>query len=91
MDNLEEVIRKLERDFPLLPYVAASMKFSTVRRMQAEKAQGIPLTRRTGFVISVEHGKPARDLSEEQWEELYAGLAAELQRDYPQLYGQLFP
>lgn len=60
-------------------------------RSRAKKAQGIPLARRTGFVISVELGKPTHDLTEEQWEELYAGLAAELRRDYPQLYGQLFP
>jgi hypothetical protein len=91
MDDIEELVRSLEERFPLVPHTGAGRLFSTVRRMKAEKEMGIPVSRRTGFVISVNRGKPANELDESQWDEFFSELCGQLKRDYPELYQQVFP
>jgi hypothetical protein len=59
--------------------------------MKAEKEMGIPIDRRTGFAISVETGKSANQMTEQEWETFYKGLCAELRQEFPDLYNQIFP
>jgi len=91
MDELEKLVRSLDKKYPLVPHTGAGRLFSTVRRMKAEKELGIPIAYRTGFAISVEKRKPANQLEEPEWEEFYAALCGQLKRDYPELYKQVFP
>jgi hypothetical protein len=91
MDDIEKLVRMLEKEFPLTPHTNAGRLFTTVRRMKAEKEHGLPINRRTGFAISVKKGKAAKELNESEWEEFYSSLCAQLKRDYPELYEQLFP
>ena len=89
MDEIEELVRSLEEEYPLVPHTGAGRLFSTVRRMKAEKELGIPISRRTGFAVCVKEGKPANELKETEWEEFYSTLCSELKRDYPELHKQL--
>ncbi len=63
---------------------------STVRRMKAEREQGIPIGRRTGFAVSVETGESASEMNEVAWESFYSGLCDELKRRYPSLFSNIF-
>ena len=90
MDDIDEVIRSLEQQYPIVPHTNAGRLFSTVRRMKAEKKLGLPIIRRTGFAISVKEGKPSSELSESAWESFYSGLCKELKERYPDLHEQLF-
>ena len=58
--------------------------------MQVEKKMGIPIDLRTGFVISVETGKAANEMTEDEWEEFYNSLSERLRDDYPDFYKRLF-
>jgi hypothetical protein len=91
MNDIDELLRSLDKEFPLVPHTGAGRLLSTVRRMKAEKELGVPINRRTGFAISVKKGKPANELQECKWEEFYLSLCDQLKRDYPDLYKQLFP
>ena len=91
MTDIEKTLRMLDEKFPLVPHTGAGRLCSTVRRMKAEKEHGLPINRRTGFAISVKKGKAAKELNESEWEEFYSSLCAQLKRDYPELYEQLFP
>jgi hypothetical protein len=90
MDDIEEVVRSLEEKYPIAPHTNAGRLFSTIRRMNAEKEVGLPVSRRTGFAISVKDGKPASELDETAWESFYSGLCKELKERYPDLHEQLF-
>ena len=59
--------------------------------MKAEKERGIPIERRTGFVVSVETGKAANQMTEGEWESFYGRLCEELKREYPDIYAGIFP
>ena len=90
MDDIEDLVRSLDERLPLVSHTGAGRLFSTVRRMKAGKQLGIPISRRTGFAISVEKGKPANELEAFAWEEFYVALCGQLKRDYPELYELLF-
>ena len=53
MADIEDLMRSLDQDCPLIPHTNAGRLFSAVRRMSAEKRLGIPIACRTAFVISV--------------------------------------
>ena len=90
MSDIEELLRSLEEKYPLVPHTGAGQLYSAVRRMRAEKECGIPISRRTGFAVSVEHGKPANELDESDWEDFYESLCDQLKERYPDLHTQLF-
>jgi hypothetical protein len=50
--TIKDQLEKLAKECPLILHTDVARTFSTVRRMKAEKAMGIPIYRRTGFVIS---------------------------------------
>ena len=83
-DQLEILVRNI----PLVLYTDASRTFSTVRRMKAEKTMGLPINLRTGFAISVETGKAANAMTEDEWEKFYFDLSERLNGDYPGLYAR---
>ena len=58
--------------------------------MKTEKAMGLPINLRSGCAISVETGKAADEMTEDEWEEFYYALSERLNRDYPHLYEGLF-
>ena len=88
MDDLSIKRKQIVERFPIIPFTGSSSLFSTVRRMRAEQAWGIPLQYRTGFAISTEHGVAANELPETQWEQFYRSLCDELEQRYPDLYRQ---
>lgn len=88
--SIEEKLKKIEQEYPLVPHTGAGRLFSMVRRMKAEKEMGIPINRRSGFVISTESGKNSNTMTDKEWEKFYEGLCEQLKRDYPELYSKLF-
>ncbi|MGH7134205.1 MAG: hypothetical protein ACREHD_00610 [Pirellulales bacterium] len=58
--------------------------------MKMEQELAVPIARRTALVVSVEAGKPANELDECEWDELYRSLSADLERRYPELHAPLF-
>jgi hypothetical protein len=86
---LEDQLEMLDKEYPLVLHTDAGRTFSTVRRMKIEKAMGLPINLRTGFAISVETGKAANEMNEDEWEEFYYALSERLNRDYPHLYESL--
>ena len=58
--------------------------------MKAEKEAGIPISCRTGAVISVESQRPANRLHSMQCEELFESMCNELARDYPEIHQKIF-
>jgi hypothetical protein len=88
--SLEERLAKLDREYPLVPHTNIGRLSSTVRRMKAERELGIPISHRTGFAISARTGKPANETTEEEWEVFYKALCAQLKRDYPEKYADVF-
>jgi len=89
-ENKEEILTKLNKEFPLARHTGIGMLFTTVRRMKAEKELDIPLTWRTGFAISVESGKRGYEMNEEEWNKFYHDLCENLKRDYPDMYNRVF-
>jgi hypothetical protein len=89
--SLEERLAKLDKDYPLVSHTNAGRLSSSVRRMNAEKEMDIPVNLRSGFVISVQTGKAANEMTESQWEAFYGQLCEQLRRDYPDLYHAIFP
>lgn len=89
--NVDEQVAELDKEFPLVMHTNAGRTSSTVRRMKAEKERNIPIDRRTGFVRSVETGKAASEMTEDEWESFYERLCAELRREYPDIYASIFP
>jgi hypothetical protein len=87
---LEDQLVMLDKEFPLVLHTDAGRTFSTVRRMTMEKTMALPIKLRTGFAISVETGKAANEMTEDEWEEFYFALSEQLNRDYPHLYKSLF-
>lgn len=90
MSDIDDIVRSLDEQAPLLFYTGASMTYSSVRRMKAEKDLALPLGRRTGRIIAVKSGKRANQLTEDEWEELYLALCGRLKRSWPDLYERLF-
>lgn len=88
--TLEDKLRKLTKEYPLVPHTDAGRSFSTVRRMRAEREMDLPINLRTGFAISVKTGKAANAMTEGEWEEFYNALSERLKTDYPELYRRLF-
>ena len=88
--TLEIQLELLDKEYPLVPHTDAGRTFSTVRRMKTERTIGLPINLRTGFAISVETGKAANAMTEDEWEEFYYALSERLNRDYPHLYRSLF-
>ena len=89
--TLEERLAQIQRDYPLQGYTGASCLITSIRRMRAERQQQIPIHLRTGFPVSVEFGKAANQLNEEQWESFYESLCAKLKRKYPEACRSDFP
>jgi hypothetical protein len=87
---LKDQLEMLDKEYPLVMHTDAGRTFSTVRRMKAEKAMGLPIDLRTGCAISVKTGKAADEMTEDEWEEFYYALSEQLNRDYPDLYKSLF-
>jgi hypothetical protein len=58
--------------------------------MKTEKKIGLPINLRSGCAISVETGKAANAMTEDEWEKFYYDLSERLNRDYPGLYKILF-
>jgi hypothetical protein len=88
---LKDQFDRLEKAYPLVIQTDAGRTFSMVRRMKVEKKMGIPIHLRSGFAISVETGKAANEMTDDEWEAFYASLAEHLSSDYPDLYRRLFP
>jgi len=82
--------KNLAEEYPLLPYTDASRTFSMVRRMKAERENGIPIALRSGYAISTKTGKAANTMTGDEWEQFYSALSEQLKRDYPELYGLIF-
>ena len=78
--TLEDQLEMLDKEYPLVPHTDAGRTFSTVRRMKIEKTMGLPINLRTGFAISVETGKAANAMTEDEWEEFYYALSERLNR-----------
>ena len=92
MDNqaLEDQLKRLDEEYPLVLHTDLGRTFSTVRRMQAEQAMGLPVNLRTGFAISVKIGKVANELTDDEWKDFYNSLTERLKGDYPDFYKRLF-
>lgn len=88
---LKDQFERLEKEYPLVIQTDAGRTFSMVRRMQVEKRLGIPVHLRSGFAISVETGKAADEMTDDEWEAFYATLVDRLSSEYPDLYRRLFP
>jgi hypothetical protein len=88
--KLEDHLEMLDKEYPLVLHTDAGRIFSTVRRMKTERSMGIPINLRAGSAISVETGKAANEMTEDEWEEFYYALSEQLNRDYPHLYKSLF-
>jgi hypothetical protein len=88
--KLEDQVEMLDKEYPLVLHTDAGRTFSTVRRMKTEKTMGLPISLRAGSAISVETGKAANEMTEDEWEEFYYALSERLNRDYPHLYKRLF-
>jgi hypothetical protein len=58
--------------------------------MKAEKEIGAPIHLRTGFAVSVNIGKAANEMTDDEWEEFYDTLSERLKGDHPDLYKRLF-
>ncbi|GEM_PF-2984251 len=90
-DQSKELLEKLNKEYPLTLHTGAGRLFTTVRRMKAEKEFSLPIDLRSGFAISVETGKAANKMGGQEWESFFKDLSEQLERDYPELYQQLFP
>jgi hypothetical protein len=92
MDNptLEDQLEMLDKEYPLVLHTDAGRAFSTVRRMKTEKTMGLPINLRTGSAISVETGKAANEMTDDEWQEFYNSLSERLKGDHPDLYKRLF-
>jgi len=88
--SLNEKIKKLNREYPLVPHTNAGRLSSMVRRMKAEKEMDIPINLRSGFAISTKTGKSANKMNEKRWDEFYDSLSGELKTSYPELYQRIF-
>jgi len=86
----KKLLAKLNEEYPLVPHTGAGRLFSMVRRMKAEKELGAPMDIRSGFAISVETGKAANQMTEQEWEKFYKDLCEQLKKDFPSLYDSLF-
>ena len=91
IENKEEIIKKLNKEFPLTIHTGIGRLTTTVRRMKAEKELNIPLAWRAGFAISVEFGKRGNEMNEAEWNKFYYDLCENLKRDYPFMYDRVFP
>ena len=88
--TLKDQLEILDSEYPLELYTDASRTYSTVRRMKIEKKIGLPINLRSGCAISVETGKAANTMTEDEWEKFYYDLSERLNGDYPGLYKILF-
>ena len=70
--------------------VIASWSVVGSLRLKTEKKIGLPINLRSGCAISVETGKAANTMTEDEWEKFYYDLSERLNRDYPGLYKILF-
>ena len=66
--TLKDQLEILDSEYPLELYTDASRTYSTVRRMKTEKKIGLPINLRSGCAISVETGKAANTMTEDEWE-----------------------
>jgi S-ribosylhomocysteine lyase LuxS involved in autoinducer biosynthesis len=89
-EAVKKLLDKLNEKYPLVPHTGAGRLFSMVRRMKAESELKIPMGLRTGFGISVETGKAANEMTEQEWEKFYKDLRGQLEKEYPELYSKLF-
>lgn len=89
--SIKELLKKLNKEYPLTLHTGAGRLFTTIRRMKAEKKFCLPIDLRTGFAISVKTGKVTNKMDEQEWESFFKDLSKQLKRDYPELYQRLFP
>jgi hypothetical protein len=87
---LEQLLAKLNKEYPLVTHTGAGLLSSTVRRMKAEKQMDIPIGFRSGFAVSAQTGKAANKMTEQEWEAFYKDMCEQLKRDYPKLYDNVF-
>jgi CRISPR/Cas system endoribonuclease Cas6 (RAMP superfamily) len=86
----DEMLKELNKTFPLTRHTGVGMLCTTVRRMKAEKELNIPISWRIGSAISVETGKRGNEMNELEWNKFYTDLCENLKRDYPSMYDRLF-
>jgi len=89
-EELKKQLREIERECPLVPHTHAGRLYSMVRRMKKEKELNIPIDFRSGFAISVNTGKSANKMTENQWSDFYKNLSKELRENYPDLFKRIF-
>lgn len=91
MEKLKETLEMIQREYPIVMYIELSRVYTMVRRMQAEKKYNIPIPLRCGAAISVENGKHANEMTEEEWERFYLSLQQDLKKRSEGHYYRLFP
>jgi hypothetical protein len=89
--ELEEKLEKLEKDFKIVTFTGRSCLVTSVKRMKAEKEMNIPISLRTGCPLSLKYGRPANELTEQEWEDYYGIMCEELKKLYPENYAYVFP
>lgn len=95
LDRSEErsafaIVRKIHREFPIIPHTAALRLSSIVRRMTEERRLNIPVGMRTGALIPAVQGKKPRRMALIEWDLFYESLRAELKRDFPEIFEKIF-
>ena len=88
--TLNQKLEYIQKEYPVTPHTGIGRLFTCVRRMKAEKEWEIPVENRLGFAISVETGKHANEMDEEEWEKFFGQLSGQLKRDYPDMWERLF-
>lgn len=88
--SLEERIRKIMKEYILIPHTRSSRFFSTIRRMKAEKELNVPINQRANFIVSTKTGQRTNEMTETEWEKFYETLSKEFKADYPDTYNRLF-
>lgn len=88
--ELVEILNKLNKDYPLVPFTDAGRLYSTVSRMTAEKDMNIPINLRSGFAVSTNTGKHSNEMENTEWNEFYTDLSSLLETRYPSLHKKIF-
>ena len=90
MKDLETLLQFIEERCPVQGYTAAALLCTSVRRMKMEKELAIPLVHRTSSIVAADAGKPANELDEKEWGDLYSWLCERLKARYPDEHARLF-
>ena len=85
MQDLDQIMKQLDSEYPVISLTHASRLMSTVRRMKREKELDLPFPLRTGFAVSGKDAGAGKELNEQEWEQCFQSLCRELYLDYPGL------